>query len=162
MGAFSKIHWTRRHQHACSRRQTDHLGATEDRTARSTVPSTAASVPGPTRTTASASSISITDVRDPIAGPSVGAASATIGTNASGDPSFADLGGPSSVPSRACRRHPNTCCEQTCHRRATSDTGHLAPASQRRSVPSLPPTNAAVVQARSGPQCAGSWPSRHH
>jgi hypothetical protein len=29
---------------------------------------------------------------------------------------------PSSVPSRACRRHPNTCCEQTCHRRATSDT----------------------------------------
>ena len=54
-----------------------------------------------------------------------GAVSATIGTNAGAEVTTASSTG-LHCPTRISRRQPNTCCGQTCHRRATSDT--FAPA----------------------------------
>jgi hypothetical protein len=78
--------------------------------------------PDTTRTAAPASLISI--AADGAVGTATfadDAASATTGTNGGNEHGGSSVLEPN-MSSRACRRHPNTCCGQICQRRAISDT----------------------------------------
>ena len=77
-------------------------------------------MPDMMRTTAPASLTSIADAGDCGAGV-IGWASVMIGTKPD-DTGAVVVAGAVLMSRRAARRQPNTCCEQTCQRRATSDT----------------------------------------
>src|SRR5271168_3524544 len=79
-------------------------------------------MPGTTRTTAPASSTSIAGVADVARATGAGSeTSVMIGTKAGAAVSV-DFAATRAMFRHAARRQPNTCCEQTCQRRATSDT----------------------------------------
>src|SRR6185312_5043187 len=107
-------------------REVDHDREAGARTARNTaVSGTASFRSDPTRTTAPASLTSITVAAEAgLGAPEHAIASATIGTKQGASVSVG-LASAGVTSWRAARRQPNTCCEQTCQRRATSDT--LAP-----------------------------------
>ena len=100
-----------------------HVRDADARTARNTAVNwVASSMPGTMRTTAPASLTSI--VGDAVAARATGAGSGTsvmIGTK-SGATVSVDLAVTLAMFWHAARRQPNTCCEQTCQRLATSDT----------------------------------------
>ncbi len=108
--------------HARTGENVDHASDAKARIARSTAVSCAPSERSPTRTTAPARFTSMI-------GAAGGAAwrltrdeaSVTIGTKCAAG-GMAGLAASASAASRASRRQPNTCCGQTCQRRATSDT----------------------------------------
>ena len=119
----AEIDRTRRQQNAGTSRNIDHDRDAEARIARSTTVNwSASSMPDETRTTAPASLTSIPaaadDARCTVA---AGRASLTIGTKLH---VAGVVVGPATLGKswRIARRQPNTCCEQTCQRRATSDT----------------------------------------
>ena len=110
---LAEVDRLRRQQDPRAGGRCDH--AAEARTARNTVVSRSASVPGTTRSTAPASSISSDG--EERAGATVGPGSGcdiagTIGTKSSRP----------AAPTRISRRQVKTCCGQTCRRRATSAT----------------------------------------
>src|SRR5580692_4296318 len=123
MGAFSKINGPRGQQDARASGNADHVRDADARTARNTAVNwVASSMPGTTRTTAPASLTSIAGAAD--AARATGAGSGTsvmIGTK-SGVAVSVGLAATVAMFWHAARRQPNTCCEQTCQRRATSDT----------------------------------------
>ena len=121
MRTFTKIHRPRGQQDPRCGGNADRVR--DARTARNTVVNRAASsMPDTTRTTAPASLTSITGAAGAARGTgAAGAVSATIGTKPS-SMIFLFFAGAVVTCWRAARRQPKTCCEQTCRRRATSDT----------------------------------------
>src|SRR6185437_10508689 len=122
--ALTEIDWLRGQQDAGAGGNIDHGRDAEARTARNTAVNRAtSSTLETTRTTAPASLTSITGAADAAAcgTGAAGTASLTIGTK-SGVTGFAVLASMVVMSWRAARRQPKTCCEQTCQRRATSDT----------------------------------------
>src|SRR5208282_1820958 len=123
MRTFTKINRPRGQQDPRSGGNVDHVRDADARTARNTVVNWAASsMPDTTRTTAPASLTSITGAAGAARGTgAAGAVSATIGTKPS---SMIFIFFVAAVVTSwgAARRQPKTCCEQTCQRRATSDT----------------------------------------
>ena len=120
---IAEIDRPRRQQNARSGWDGDHGRDADARTARSTAVNCAASsTPGTTRTTAPASLTSMTAAVEAVRGTGAGTiVSVAIGTKAG--IADAEVGiGPAPASTRAARRQVNTCCEQTCQRRATSDT----------------------------------------
>src|SRR5262245_10699679 len=119
-----EVHRLGRHQHPNAGRNRNHAAATL--TARSTVASVTASIPGATRTVVAPITISM------IAAPSVwqGAiGAAAFGSATMTDANAAPLAPPPSPIrcrpppcSLASRRHPNSCCGVNPRRRATADT----------------------------------------
>ena len=108
VGADPEVHGLRRHKHPDARRKCDHVAAL---TARSTLVSVARSIPGPTRTIAAPTTISIVPV--PLigrtgAGAAFNLAASTI-TGAKVTPFAAPLCRRASR-CRASRRQPNNCC----------------------------------------------------
>jgi hypothetical protein len=164
VGALAEVDWPRGQQDAGSGGNIDHGREAEARTARNTAVSWAASsMVETTRTTAPASLTSITGAAD-VAARGTGAAamaSLTIGTK-SGVTDFAGLAGVVVVAWRAARRQLKTCCEQTCQRRATSDTRLPEPGFPRQSAPSPPPTNGGGDQVPSGSRPADRHSLRRH
>jgi len=120
MGPFAEINRPRRHQHPHSCGDADHVPPDEHRTARSTWVNSSPSTPHTTRTAAPASLISIL-IDGAVGIATFAAAAATSGTNG-GNEHGAGAAVDPDISSRACRRHPNTCCGQICQRRAISDT----------------------------------------
>ena len=120
MYALAEINWPRRQQDASSGGDVDHVRDADARTAarNTAVSCVASSTPAATRTTAPASSTSITGAARECCR-RIGAV--TIGTNPHATVSVLFVGAVVTA-CRIARRQPNTCCEQTCQRRATSDT----------------------------------------
>jgi hypothetical protein len=123
MGAFPKINRPRGQQDARTSGNADHVRDADARTARNTAVNwVASSMPDTMRTTAPASLTSIAGAADAARATGAGrGASVVIGTK-SGAAAPVVLIATVVVFWHAARRQPNTCCEQTCQRRATSDT----------------------------------------
>ena len=122
MGTFTEIDRPRGQQDP----DVDHVHDVNARTARNTAVNWAASsMPDATRTTAPASLTSIAGVADDGVALSAGAgsvASFMIGTKSGAGASAVVVAATVLTSRQAGRCQPNTCCEHTCQRRATSDT----------------------------------------